>query len=290
MSGVTTPSPGVPAPSLVCEGVGIGAREGPRGPRLDGVEARLTGPGWISIIGPNGAGKSTFLRALAGLLPIRGQVVLDGQPLGRWPARERARRLAWLGQSGGEGGEGGEALEGLDRWTAYDVAMLGRLPWRPWLGAPGAADRRAVRAALEAMDVWPLRDRPLGALSGGERQRVLLARAFAVEAGVLLLDEPLISLDPPHQADCLAAVRHAVGAGRMVITVLHELSLALLADRVLVLDGGRLVHDGDPLGEGARAAISQVFGGRVEVSIGPDGLPFVRLRTGPIPRPSDPVS
>ena len=277
-------------PRLVCEALTV-PRPGPGGargrPRLDGVGFAVAGPAWISVVGPNGAGKSSLLRALAGLLPAGGRVLLEGRDRDQWPARERARRLAWLGQGGegddGESGEGAGGMAGLAPWRADEVTMLGRLPWRPWLGPPGPADRRAVRSALEAMDVWHLRGRRLGELSGGERQRVLLARALAVEAGVLLLDEPLASLDPPHQADCLAAIRDRVAAGAVVITVLHELSLALLSDRVLVLAGGRLVHDGDPRHAATQAAVCEVFDQRIEVVADADGLPWVRLRVEPRP-------
>ena len=160
----------------------------------------FTAARWTSIVGPNGAGKSTLLKALAGLLPHSGQVQLMDRPLAQWRGRERARCLAWLGQ--------GE--QGADDLSVWDVAMLGRLPHQPWLAAPSDADRAAVEQALRATQAWDWRERPLGALSGGERQRVLLARLLAVDADVLLMDEPLANLDPPHQADWLLLVRELV--------------------------------------------------------------------------------
>ncbi|WP_295527177.1 ABC transporter ATP-binding protein, partial [uncultured Pseudacidovorax sp.] len=207
-------------------------------PVVHGVTLRLQAGRWTSIVGPNGAGKSTLLKALAGLLaPANGEVLLDGRPLSEWPHRTRARRLAWLAQ-------GGAADPAADDITAYDVAMLGRLPHQRWLAAPSDADHAAVERALRQTQAWVWRARALSQLSGGERQRVLLARALAVEAGVLMMDEPLANLDPPHQADCLALSRSLAAAGHTVVTVLHELHAALLADDLMVMAGGRLLHHG----------------------------------------------
>jgi iron complex transport system ATP-binding protein len=158
---------------------------------------------WTSIVGPNGAGKSTLLKVLANLLSHTGTVDLLGKPLHHMPNRDRARQLAWLGQNESAG----------DDLMVQDVVMLGRLPHQPWLAPPSEADHAAVARALQATQAWEWRGRALGQLSGGERQRVLLARALAVEADVLLMDEPLANLDPPHQADWLALVQALVVQG-----------------------------------------------------------------------------
>ncbi|WP_225784828.1 ABC transporter ATP-binding protein [Xenophilus sp. Marseille-Q4582] len=227
-------------------------------PVLHGIDIAFAPGCWTSIVGPNGAGKSTLLRALAGLLPHEGRVLLGGRPLAQWPARERARALAWLAQ-------GGATDAAADDLASLDVVMLGRLPHQRWLAAPSAADHAAVQAAMRRTQAWDWRERPLGQLSGGERQRVLLARALAVQAPVLLMDEPLANLDPPHQADCLATARELARAGHTVVSVLHELHAALSADRVVVMAGGRVRHHG-PSGDAAtHRALEAVFDDRVRV-------------------------
>ncbi len=204
---------------------------------------------WTAIVGPNGAGKSTLLRALTGLLPFDGQLTLDDRPWPTWPARERARAVAWLGQNEGD----------ADELSAEDVVMLGRLPHQAWLAPPTAQDHAAVQQAMAQTQSWDWRGRRLAQLSGGERQRVLLARALAVQARVLLMDEPLAHLDPPHQSDWVHIAQAQARAGVAVVSVLHELNIALQADCLLVMDQGRIVHSGAPGDAATHAALQQVF-------------------------------
>lgn len=222
---------------------------------LHGIDLALPAARWTSIVGPNGAGKSTLLKALAGLLPHTGQVQLLGDALDSLPARERARRMAWLGQN----------ESAADDLVVYDVAMLGRLPHQAWLAGPSDSDHAAVEQALRTTQAWDWRCRPLGQLSGGERQRVLLARALAVQTQVLLMDEPLANLDPPHQADWLHTVRALVASGKTVVSVLHEISLALQADDLLVMAQGRVVHHGPCDAPATHAALTAVFEHRISI-------------------------
>ena len=210
---------------------------------------------WTSIVGPNGAGKSTLLKVLAGLTPFSGSVELLSQPFQAMAAKQRARQLSWLGQN--------EAT--ADDLTAYDVTMLGRLPHQPWLAPASAADHAAVEKALRSTHAWDWRGRALGQLSGGERQRVLLARALAVEAEVLLMDEPLANLDPPHQTDWLLLVKALVSSGKTVISVLHEVSFALQADEVVVMAAGRVTHQGACNAAASHRAIEAVFDQRIAI-------------------------
>jgi iron complex transport system ATP-binding protein len=210
---------------------------------------------WTTVVGPNGAGKSTLLRTLAGLQACEGDVWLQDQPMSQWPAKARARTLSWLGQ----------AEVGADDLRAEDVVMLGRLPHQAWLAAPSAADHAAVQQAMRQTHCWDWRGRAMGRLSGGERQRVLLARALAVQAQVLLMDEPLAHLDPPHQADWLDIVRGLVARGVTVVSVLHELNMALQADELVVMAQGQVQHQGPTHGARSHAALVQVFGGRISL-------------------------
>ena len=250
MTGVPMNAPQKIAVSARSTGARIGKAQ-----ILHALDVQIPAARWTAIVGPNGAGKSTLLRVLAGLLPTDGVVQLHGQPLADWPARERARQLAWLGQ--------GEA--GAEDLIAYDVVLLGRLPHRAWLAPPTAADHAAVQRALAEMQVAHLQLRRLGDLSGGERQRVLLARALAVQAPVLLMDEPLAHLDPPHQADWLAVVRAQVAAGGTVVSVLHELGLALQADDLLIVREGRIVHHGPCSSPTTHRALQAAFDWRIGV-------------------------
>ncbi|SFM46375.1 ABC transporter ATP-binding protein [Variovorax sp. OV329] len=220
---------------------------------VDGLQ--IAAGQWTAVVGPNGAGKTTLLKALAHLLPHEGQVQLLGRDMREWRPRPRARALAWMGQD----------EHGTQDLLAWDVVMLGRLPHRSWIGAPGAADVAAVDAAMRRTQSWEWRARPLGQLSGGERQRVLLARALAVQSQVLLMDEPLANLDAPHQADWLLTVRELVTAGKTVLSVLHELGMALHADQLLVLKAGRLAHLGATSERATHAALREVFEQRISL-------------------------
>lgn len=224
-------------------------------PVLKPLSLALASGRWTAVVGPNGAGKSTLLRTLAGLQPCVGTVRLQGRPLAEWPAKERARTLAWLGQS--------EA--GADDLTGHDVVMLGRLPHQAWLAPPSPADLAAVQQAMTQTHCWAWRERTLAQLSGGERQRVLLARALAVQAPVVLMDEPLAHLDPPHQADWLHIVRQLVAQGVTVVSVLHELNMALQADDLVVMEQGQLKHHGAAQAAESHEALLAVFDHRLKL-------------------------
>lgn len=241
----------VEAPALEAQGLCVA---------LDGVpvlhELNLAlEPGWTAIVGPNGAGKSTLLRALAGLLPpAAGTVRLAGRPLAALAPRERARAIAWLAQQGPVQGE----------LNVREVVELGRLPHLGLLGAPGEADRLAVDEAMTAAGCEAWAGRSLQRLSGGERQRCLIARALAVQAPVLLLDEPTTHLDPPHQ---IAVVRllQRLARTRTVASVLHDLPLALQADRLLLMRAGRVVAAGAHDDPALHAALVALFDGAIRI-------------------------
>ncbi|TXI69445.1 MAG: ABC transporter ATP-binding protein [Limnohabitans sp.] len=222
---------------------------------LHDMDLDVTAGHWTCVVGPNGAGKSTLLKALAGLLPFQGQVLWQGRSLLEMARRERALALSWLGQ--------GEATS-LDL-RVLDVVMLGRLPHQDWWSVPSPADHAMVEAALKATQAWDWRERSLGELSGGERQRVLLARAMAGNAPIMLMDEPLANLDPPHQVDWLEQVQCLKAQGTTVVSVLHEIGMALHADDVVVMDKGQVVHHGPCDHEATRRAMEAVFEHRIRI-------------------------
>ena len=213
-------------------------------------------PGWTAIVGPNGAGKSTLLRALAGLQsPDTGEVLLNDRSLAHTPPRQRAMQIAWLAQQGEAGGE----------LTVRELVHLGRLPALGLFTAPTAADEARVDQAMRDAEcsAWQLRRLP--ELSGGERQRVLLARALAVGAPWLLLDEPTTHLDPPHQVALVRLMRRQVLAGVRVVSVLHDLSLALLADTLVVMQAGRIHAQGGRDDPALHAALIEVFDAAIRI-------------------------
>ena len=249
--------------------VSLGQRE-----VLHGVDLQL-GAGWTALVGPNGAGKSTLLRALAGLrAPDGGQVRLQGQDLRSMAPGERARRLAWLAQQGEVSGE----------LTVRETVELGRIAHLGLLGTPAAADAAAVEQAMALTECSPWQHRRLHELSGGERQRVLLARVLATEAPLLLLDEPTTHLDAPHQVTLARLFRrlaHEAQPRRAVLTVLHDLPIALQADQVLVLAHGRLQASGSPRDPALQAALVRVFGGAIRIETDSQGRPRVALLLDP---------
>lgn len=222
---------------------------------LNNIDLQISAGRWTCIVGPNGAGKSSLLKALAGLLPYSGQVKWQDQTLTSLTRAQRALQLSWLGQ--------GETST-LDL-RVWDVAMLGRLPYQSWLGAPSEQDRQMVEAALKATQAWDWRERTLGELSGGERQRVLLARVMAGNAPIMLMDEPLSNLDPPHQVDWLEQVHGLLAQGTTVVSVLHEIGMALHADDIVVMHAGQVLHHGAGSDAATHAAIEAVFGQRIRI-------------------------
>jgi len=194
---------------------------------------------FICLIGPNGSGKSTLLRTLAGALPpLSGSIRIKGDELGAVPRRELARRIAVV------------LTDPIYSWalTGYELVALGRLPYVGWSGRLSPADHQAVEHAISLTNAKDLAGRPIQELSDGERQRVLMARALAQDASLLLLDEITAFLDLPHRLEVVRLLGALVqGSGRSVILSTHDLELAIrTADRIWLLPGDGSLLDGAP--------------------------------------------
>jgi ABC-type cobalamin/Fe3+-siderophores transport system ATPase subunit len=227
---------------------------------LQNIDLAIPEGEWTSIVGPNGAGKSTLVQALAGLLPYEGSIQVGGIELRSIAIKARAQQIAWLEQAT-------SIPDSLDfGLRVYDIAMLGRLPHQNWLSIPGAEDHLVIEQAMRQTAVRDLRERFFSQLSGGERQRVLLARLFATQANILLMDEPIANLDPPHQADWLQWQTTLSDQGKTSITVLHEIQFALQAENLILLGKKGVHHQGksdDPL---THQALIDLFDGRIELT------------------------
>jgi len=236
-----------------------------------GVSLRLAQGEVVGVIGPNAAGKSTLARLCCGLLtPQQGSVSLQGEPLSKLSRRERARRVAFLPQ---------HPPHDLS-FTAHEVALMGRAPHLGLWSLEGPRDLDRARAALREVDALDLGDRPISQLSGGERQRVFLARAFAQEAALLILDEPTAALDLAHQVLLVNALRRRAREGGGALLILHDLALAGAAcDRLVLLDRGRVVAEGTAGDVLRPEVLSPVYGTDVEVVPNPaTGQPLVAPR------------
>ncbi len=220
---------------------------------IDGVSLDIAPGEFVGLIGPNGAGKSTLMRAALGLIPAGGDIRLGGVAITDLGPVARAERAAWLPQ-------------GREIAWAMPVAALvalGRIAHR----ARPEADRTAIARAMERMDVAGFADRPATELSGGEQARVLIARALAQEAPLMLADEPAAGLDPAHQLDLMATFSGLAREGSGVLASMHDLGLAVRwCDRLVLMAGGRIVADGPPAAVVTAGNLSQVYG--VEAFLG----------------------
>ena len=212
----------------------------------------VSGGEWVSVLGPNGAGKTTLLRALAGLVEFSGSVLVAGSDARRLSRRALGRLVALVPQQP-------VVPAGL---TVQEYVLLGRTPHLSYLGQESADDIAGAAAALDRLDLGAFGGRPIESLSGGELQRALVARAFAQEAPILLLDEPTASLDVGHQQAVLELVdRLRRESGLTVLATMHDLTLAAqYGDRTILLERGRIVADGAPADVLTEQTLADLYG------------------------------
>jgi iron complex transport system ATP-binding protein len=226
-------------------------------PVVDRIELDVERGQWLALIGPNGGGKTTLLRAIAGLVPFAGSIALEGRPTGEMHRRELSRLLAVVPQE-----------PSTPPWmTVGEYVLLGRTPHLGPLAKEGARDRDAAARALTRLDLVDYRERLLGTLSGGEKQRVVVARALAQEAPIVLLDEPTAALDIGHQQQALDLIDVLrVESGLTLVSAMHDLTLAAqYADRMVLLDRGRVVADGVPRDVLTEDSIARHYGASIDI-------------------------
>jgi len=225
---------------------------------------------WVAVIGPNGAGKTTALRALCGLVDYDGVILVDGRDTRTLSRRALARLTALVPQIP-------ETPPGL---TVAEYVLLGRTPHLGYFAMESVGDRHAAERALDRLELRPLAARTLTALSGGELQRVVLARALAQDAPILLLDEPTTALDLGRQQQALELV-HALreGSGLTIVSTMHDLTLAgQYADRLVLLDRGEIAAEGTPDEVLSTANVSAYYGANVRVVHDEDGVFVLPVR------------
>jgi len=235
---------------------------------LDGVSLAIDAGERVAVLGPNGSGKTTLLKILSGVLAGAGAVKLDGKAIESYARGELSRLAAVVPQES----------EIHFPFTAAEIVLMARASHHGPLALEGAADLEAARSAMAATETEALADRYLHELSGGEKQRVMIARALAQEAEILLLDEPAAFLDLKHQLGVLDLMRR-LGAerGLTIVAALHDLNLAaLFFPRLVLLDRGRIFRDGAPEEVLTEETIRAVYGVKVRVERrGPERRPHV---------------
>jgi iron complex transport system ATP-binding protein len=224
---------------------------------VDGVDLEIEAGEWLALIGPNGGGKTTLLRAIARLVPFSGTIALDGRPTTQMRRADLSRLLAVVPQE-----------PSTPPWlTVGEYVLLGRTPHLGPLAKEGRGDYEAAARALARLDLLAYKDRLLGTLSGGEKQRVVVARALAQEARIVLLDEPTAALDIGHQQQALELLDLLRTESELtLVCAMHDLTLAAqYADRMVLLDGGRVVAEGAPAEILTETLIAAHYGAAIDV-------------------------
>ena len=240
---------------------------------LQSINGQVSDGEWLGLIGPNGAGKTTLLNAIARLMPYAGSVTVGDRPTERLSRRELARLIAYVPQ---------RPLLPPDM-TVSDYVLLGRTAHIGYLRTETAADRRVCAAAIGRLDLGAMAARTLQTMSGGELQRVVLARALAQEAPVLLLDEPTSALDLGRRMDALELIDEVRRERSLtVLSAIHDLTLAgQFADRLMLLADGQIAASGSALEVLRDDVLAEYFGAGIQVLATDNGEIAVISRRAP---------
>lgn len=239
---------------LAAERLAFGYRGHPVG---SGVDLAIASGEIVCLLGPNGCGKTTLFKTLLGLLPAQGgRVLLDGVPIRRMARADIARRVAYVPQ----------AHDAVFPFTVHDMVLMGRTAHRRMFAVPGDADRRRAGEALAQLGIADLAARDYTRISGGQRQLVLVARALAQDASMVIMDEPTASLDFGNQAQVLERVVQLADSGLGIIISTHDPDHAFaFASRVLVLHEGAVIADGPPVDILTSERLELIYGVGVEI-------------------------
>jgi iron complex transport system ATP-binding protein len=234
---------------------------------LRGVSLDVTPGEFVSLVGPNGCGKTTLLKAATRVVPLDAGDILIGEASIRvLPAKALARRVAVVPQSP-------QLPLG---YTAAEVVLMGRTPHLGFFSNESATDVERAAEALQRVGAAPLAARLVEELSGGERQNVVIARALAQEAPLLLLDEPTANLDIGHQIAVATLIRELAAGGMAVLAAMHDLTLAATySERVILMASGRILASGTPSDVLTPANLRAAYEADVSVVSGPSGRPVV---------------
>lgn len=246
---------------------------------LDNIDLQLGQGEMVGLIGPNGAGKSTLLKILIKILNANcGEIQIEDEPLSSWPQKALAQKMAYLPQN--PSFEAG--------FTAFEIVLMGRYARLSRFQSISIKDESIAEAAMKKTETFLFVDRLFTALSGGEQQRVLLARALAQEATVLLLDEPTASLDLHHQLSFFQLVTSLVKEGKTILLAIHDLNLAArFCERLILLHQGKIIADGVPEVVLTPTHLQEVYGISAEITLNPK---INRLSVLPISIHPSPVS
>ena len=204
----------------------------------------------VALIGRNGAGKSTLLKSMIGLLaPQNGVCLLDGLPFGEYTLPQRARRVSFVSSQHTQ----------LPSLTVGELVGLGRMPYTGWMGRLTPEDKLLVKQALDEVQMGPFEERKLECLSDGERQRAMIARAFAQDTPLMVLDEPTAFLDVPNTYDLIRLLSRFRDGGRSIVYSTHDLETAMqCADKMWVIHEGKIL-EGAPEDLGMYGLFNELF-------------------------------
>lgn len=225
---------------------------------IEDITFSLQKGGFYSVVGTNGSGKTTLLKSISNIIePTKGKIKINGKNLNKFSPKLLAKEISVVWQHN----------EFLFDFSAFQIVMMGRMPYQKLLQADSKSDLSIVEQSMNKTNTWHLRNRSIKQLSGGELQRVMIARALAGQTPLMLLDEPISSLDIKHQLDIMELLRKINKENNTTIfIILHNLSLALkYSDNTLALKEGRLVHFGNTKDILNKENIKELFDVEAEV-------------------------